>query len=172
MTTPSHCGAPTGTGTMTERVFVDTNVFLHYAYPNIGNDPAEVKRQKFEACRRQLDSYLAEGIQIWINGQVIREFWKNASLVKTNRRQIQLADVRQELDRILGVVTIADDNLEVRRQLLMLTQDYAIRGRAIYDANNVATMLANNIDTICALDNDFGRYRTLITILSPLTSTT
>lgn len=157
---------------MTERVFVDTNVFLHYAYPNIGDDPPVVKQQKFEACRRQLDSYLAEGTQVWINGQVIREFWKNASLVKTNRREISLEDVRQELDRILSIVIIADDNQEVRRQLLMLLRDYNIRGRAIYDANNVATMLAYNIRKVCALDNDFHRYRKHITILSPLTSTT
>ncbi len=155
---------------MPEGVFVDTNVFLHFAYPNIGNDPPEVKRQKFEACRLQLDRYLSEGTHIWINGQVIREFWKNASLVETNRKQIPLENVRKELDRILGIVTVADNTLEVRKQLLMLMQDYSIRGRAIYDANNVATMLAYNIDTICALDNDFDRYRKLITILSPLTS--
>ncbi len=155
---------------MTERIFVDTNVFLHYAYPNIGNDPPEVKQQKFEACQQQLVCYQTEGTQIWINGQVIREYWKNASLIETNGRQISLDNVRQELDRILGIVTIADNTAAVREQLLMLLQDYTIRGRAIYDANNVATMLAYNIKGVCTLDNDFDRYRKRITIITPQAS--
>lgn len=156
---------------MTERVFVDSNVFLHYAYPNIGYDLPEIKQQKFEACRQQLDSYLSGGTQIWINGQVIREFWRNASLIRTHRRQIPLESVRQELNRILGTVTLVDNNQEVINQLLVLLQDFTIRGTAIHDANIVATMLAYNIDGICTLDNDFHRYRRLITIVSPLTST-
>lgn len=156
---------------MTERIFVDSNVFLHYAYPNIGNDPPEIKQQKFEACRQQLDSYLSAGTQIWINGQVIREFWRNASLIKTHRRQIPLESVRQELDRILGTVTLVDNNQEVKNHLLVLLQDFTIRGTAIHDANIVATMLAYNIGRICTLDNDFHRYRRLITIVSPLTGT-
>lgn len=53
----------------------------------------------------------------------------------------------------------------------MLLQDFTIRGIAVHDANIVATMLAYNIDKICTLDNDFHRYRRLITIVSPLTST-
>ena len=156
---------------MTDSVFVDTNVFLHYAYPNIGNDPPEVNQKKFAACQQQLVRYQTEGTQIWINGQVIREFWKNASLVKTNGKEIPLDNVRQELDRILGIVSIADNILEVRKQLLTLLQGYTIRGIAIHDANIVATMLANGIDTVCTLDNDFDRYRKRITILSPLSST-
>ncbi|MCY3907649.1 MAG: type II toxin-antitoxin system VapC family toxin [Anaerolineaceae bacterium] len=156
---------------MTEPVFVDSNVFLHYAYPNIGDDPPETRQQKYEACREQIDRYLVEGTQIWINGQVIREFWRNASLIKTRNRPIPVESVSQELDRILGIVTIADNHLEVRKQLLMLLQDFTIRGIAVHDANIVATMLAYNIDKICTLDNDFHRYRRLITIVSPLTST-
>ena len=81
-----------------------------------------------------------------------------------------MESVRQELNRILGIVTVADNHLKVRTQLLLLLQDFTIRGIAIHDANIVATMLAYNIERICTLDNDFDRYRKHITILSPLTS--
>lgn len=152
-------------------VFLDTNVLLHHAYPNIGSDPPEINRQKFEACRQQLIQFQNDDVSLWINGQVIREFWKNASTVKTDGKEIPLANVREKLDEFLRIVTIADNTDAVREQLLVLLDAYTIRGRAIYDANIVATMLAHNIGTVCTLDNDFERYRRRITIVSPLTGT-
>lgn len=151
-------------------VFVDTNVLLHHAYPNIGDDPPEIKRQKHEACQQQLIQFQNDDVSIWINGQVIREFWKNASTVKSDGKDIPLANVRVKLDEFLRIVTIADNTDAVREQLLLLLDAYAIRGRAIYDANIVATMLAHEIGAVCTLDAGFERYREHITIVSPLTS--
>ena len=152
-------------------VFMDTNILLHHAYPNIGNDPPEIKRQKHEACQQQLMQFQNDDASLWVNGQVIREFWKNASTVRTAGKAIPLANVREKLDEFLGIVTIADNTDAVREQLLVLLDAYPIRGRAIYDANIVATMLAYDIGTVCTLDNDFERYRRRITIVSPLTGT-
>lgn len=157
---------------MPEAVFLDTNVLLHHAYPNIGNDPPEIKQLKFEACQQQLIQFQKDGTHLWINGQVIREFWKNASLVMSNGKQVPLKNVRQALDGFLSIVTVADNTFAVRELLLPLVQEYSVRGLPVHDANIVATMLAYEIGTVCTLDNGFDRYRKRITILSPLTSST
>ncbi len=155
---------------MPEAVFLDTNVLLHHAYPNIGNDPPAIKQLKFEACQQQLIQFQKDGTHLWINGQVIREFWRNASLVMSNGKQIPLKNVRQALDGFLSIVTVADNTFAVRELLLPLVQEYSVRGLPVHDANIMATMLAYEIGTVCTLDNGFDRYRKRITILSPLTS--
>ena len=156
--------------TMPDSVFVDTNVLLHYSFPNIGNEAPEVKRQKHEACQTQLQRFQRENTVLWINGQVIREFWRGASLRETGGRQIPFSGVMKALRPFRSMMRVADETATVREQLLTLVQEYSVRGLAVHDANIVATMLAYNIDSVCTLDNDFARYGERVTIIQPQAS--
>lgn len=47
-------------------------------------------------------------------------------------------------------------------------RDYSVSGRQVHDANIVAVMLANGIDTLLTLNTaDFKRYEDRITLLTP-----
>ncbi|MCY4525129.1 MAG: type II toxin-antitoxin system VapC family toxin [Anaerolineaceae bacterium] len=155
-----------------DRIFVDSNILLHCAIPDIGSDPPEVKLQKHEACLAQLQRLLDEGAELLINGQVIREFWAQATRYETEAGPMPLNWSLERIAWFRAFVHEVDETTAVRERLLILVQEYAVRGVAVHDANIVATMLAYDIDLVCTLDNDFDRYRKHITILSPLTSTT
>lgn len=153
-------------------MFVDSNIFLHGAIPDIGNDPPEVKVQKHEACLAQLRRFLNEGVTLWINGQVLREFWVQATRYETEAGPMPLAWAHERIAWFRAFVREVDETAAVREQLLALVQEYGVRGIEVHDANIVATMIAYDIGTVCTLDAGFDRYRKRIIVLSPLTSTT
>lgn len=155
---------------MVDAVFVDSNILLHAAIPDIGNDPPEIKLQKHEACLAQLRRFLDEGVALWINGQVIREFWVQASRYVTEAGPMPLAWALERIAWFRAFVREVDETPAVRELLLTLVQEYDIRGIAVHDANVVATMLAHDIGAVCTLDAGFQRYSGRIAILSPLTS--
>lgn len=156
---------------MVGRVFVDSNIFLHAAIPDIGDDPPEVKVQKHGACLAQLQSFLDEGVALWINGQVLREFWVQATRYETEAGPMPLAWALERIVWFRAFVREVDETPAVREQLLALVQEYDMRGIAVHDANVVATMLTHDVGTLCTLDAGFERYRKRITIISPLDST-
>lgn len=153
-----------------DKVMVDTNVLLHFAYTDFGNDPIEISGRKHDDCREQLFRFRRERTQIWINGQIIREFWRASSLRQTNGKMLPTEEIVQTLQRFRDVMRVADETEAVREQLLTLVQEYSVRGLAVHDANIVATMLAHNIDSVCTLDNDFARYGERVTIIQPQAS--
>ncbi|MDE0610676.1 MAG: type II toxin-antitoxin system VapC family toxin [Anaerolineaceae bacterium] len=148
-------------------VFVDSNVLLHYSYQEVGSDPLDIKRVKHKLLSR----FRQENKRLWINGQVIREFWRSASLLQMQGRFLASEEITQTLQRAVAAMHLANETPAVRDQLLTLLQKYDVRGIAVHDANIVATMLAHDIGSVCTLDAGFERYRRLITIVSPLTST-
>ena len=152
-------------------VFVDSNVLLHFSYQEVGSDPLDIKRVKHDACKRQLSRFREENKRLWINGQVIREFWRSASLLKMQGRLLASEEITQTLQKTVAAMHVADETPAVRELLLTLLQEYDVRGIAVHDANVVATMLAHDIGTVCTLDAGFQRYSGRIAILSPLTST-
>lgn len=64
---------------------------------------------------------------------------------------------------------IADETATVRDTLIDLLKTYPTKGKQVHDANLVATMLANGIDTLLTLNiKDFKRFADKITLISPL----
>lgn len=62
---------------------------------------------------------------------------------------------------------IADETEEVTTQLLALMKAYPTGGKQVHDANVVATMLVNGIDTLLTTNiEDMKRFADRITILS------
>ena len=153
-----------------DNVFVDSNVLLHHAYRDIGSEAPEINWMKHETCRAQLHRFQQENTRLWINGQVLREFWRAASLFQTKGERLSPEEIMQTLRRFMDVIRVVDETEAVREQLLTLVQEHSVRGLAVHDANIVATMLAYNIDSVCTLDNDFARYGERVTIIQPQAS--
>ncbi len=153
-----------------DNVFVDSNVLLHHAYRDIGSEAPEINWMKHETCRAQLHRFQQENTRLWINGQVLREFWRAASLFQTKGERLSPEEIMQTLRRFMDVIRVVDETEAVREQLLTLVQEHSVRGLAVHDANIVATMLAHGIDTLYARDSGFDRYREHIIIITPQVS--
>lgn len=144
--------------TMADKVFVDTNILLRLI----------LKQMKQHA---QVDALVkrvvSEGAELWISGQVIREFIVQATHPLTLTEPLSIQEVVEEVKAIKPLFQIADDTSAVRERLLELVQEYPTRGKQVHDANLVATMLAHGIDTLLTLNaDDLKRFASKVRIVS------
>lgn len=148
--------------TMPAEAFVDTNVLLrafHSTFP------------EHQRVRAMVDQLLGEDCELWISRQVIREYLVQMTHPNTFAPPLAIEQVIRQLAQIETLFRIADDTPDVTAHLLALLQTYHTRGKQIHDANVVATMLANSIDTLLTLNlADFQRFEDRITILTPDTA--
>ena len=145
------------------KAFVDTNILLRVM----------VTQMALHAQTETLVQRMwADQAELWISRQVIREYLVQITHPRTFAPPLNIDQVLHQLTTIESLFRIADDTHDVTAQLLALLQTYPTRGKQIHDANIVATMLANNIDTLLTLnDDDFRRFEDRITILTPGTTT-
>jgi len=62
---------------------------------------------------------------------------------------------------------IADEDSAVTAQLIRLIQSHPTGGKQVHDANIIATMLANNIDTLLTLNvADMRRFESMIRLVT------
>jgi len=72
------------------------------------------------------------------------------------------------LKTLLTLFRIADETSATTQTLLLLLNDYPVSGKQIHDANIVAAMLTNGIDTLLTLNAaDFNRYSNKIQVVVP-----
>jgi predicted nucleic acid-binding protein len=144
---------------MVDKAFVDTNVLLRGLLTEMDNH---------EACDALLKRYWSQGTELWISGQVIREFIVQATHPRTMKDRLTISEVIDEVQRIKRLFVVADDTVAVRDQLLDLLAQFPSEGRQVHDANIAATMLANGIDTLLTINTvDFKRYASRIGLVSP-----
>lgn len=145
-------------GMMGAKVFLDTNILLRMILTQMNQHPEVdtlVKRT------------IHEGAELWISGQVIREFIVQATHPRTLIEPLTIEQVIAQIDAIKPLVQIADETSAVRDQLLELFRTYPTQGKQIHDANIVATMLAYDIDTLLTLNvDDMKRFDGVIRIVS------
>ena len=149
---------------MAASVFVDTNVLLRFAFSGLRNRVHE------KECKDHINRLLDMRTDLWISGQVIREFCVQATSTGRNRfleeplTSQQVVPVVESFPSRFG---IADETPAVRRQFLTLLGNYTVPFDQIHDANIAATMLVNGITTLCTLNRkDFLQYRE-ITLEAP-----
>jgi predicted nucleic acid-binding protein len=146
--------------TMGDKVLVDTNVLLR---ANMVTMPEYVQ------CDAFLKDLWRQGNELWISGQIIREFLVQATHPNTLKTPLVIDEVLQKLEGITTVFLVADDTPLVRAQLLKLLATYPTRGKQIHDANLVATMRAYEIETLVTLNtDDLKRFDDTIKLLSPM----
>lgn len=140
------------------KVFIDTNILLrafHQDFP------------EHTAIRSHFDQLIADNSELWISRQVIREYLVQVTHVHTFKIKLSEKEISQQLTQMLHLVHVADEDWRVTQQLLFLLETYSTRGKQIHDANIVATMLANDIDTLFTLNEvDFRRYADRIRIMT------
>lgn len=147
---------------MAADVFIDTNVLLrafHSTFP------------EHEPIRAMIDRLFEEDRELWISRQVIREYLVQVTHPRTFEPPLAIEQVVRQLTALSSLFHIADETQDVTTHLLTLLQAYPTRGKQIHDANIVATMRANHIDTLLTLNrDDFLRFEDQITLLTPDTA--
>ena len=144
---------------MGAKVFVDTNVLLRAMLTNM---------ELHTEADRLLKRMLSENAELWISGQVIREFIVQATHPKTLKIPLTVDQIVREVHSIEQLFQVADETIAVRVKLLELLQVFPTRGKQIHDANIVATMLVHEIDKLLTFNTeDFNRYASKIELISP-----
>src|SRR5579862_2153644 len=145
-------------GTMGVKAFVDTNILLRSLLTEI-----ELHTEADALLKRML----REDTELWISGQIIREFIVQATHPKTLKTPLTMSEAIDEINRIKPIFSIADENAAVRDKLLELLRDYPIAGKQVHDANIVATMLVYGVDTLLTLNiDDLKRFNNKISLVS------
>jgi predicted nucleic acid-binding protein len=147
-----------GTMIMGVKAFVDTNILLRATLTNM---------EWHSEADKLLKQMLRNGVELWISSQVIREFIVQATHPKTLKIPLTIEDVIREISIIEQLFQVADETLAVRAKLLSLLQEFPTQGKQVHDANIVATMLVNEIDTLLTLNiDDFKRFSTKIKLIA------
>ncbi len=134
---------------MADKVFIDTNVLLNAAF---------AQREKHQECQQEIEAQVSQDAELWISGQVIREFLRVATKMESEGKELSFGEIHYHLSRYLALCHVVDETMAVRVNLLRLWSGLDIRSKAIHDANIVATMLAAEIPTLLSLDKGFRRY--------------
>lgn len=136
--------------TMVVKAFVDTNILLRGLLKDM-----EQHREADAVLKRMW----RDDAELWISGQIIREFIVQATHPRTLKQPLETAQVIHEIHRILPLFQVADETAAVRAKLLELLRVYPTRGKQIHDANIVATMLVHGVDTLLTINvSDFRRF--------------
>ena len=142
---------------MAARAFVDTGILLRAVFVNM---------ERHKKGRDILDRLIYEEeegkAQLWISGQVVREFITQAAKrtkPPTTRRALD------QLEYILPSFQVAEETKAMQTQFRQLLRDYAVPRKAVHDANIVATMLTHDIETIYTLDSHFTQFKERIKVL-------
>ena len=141
------------------RIFIDTNILLRYIVAEIPQHPV---------IRRAVDSLLDRKDELWISGQVIREFSSVVTRPQAFMTTLTAADAAKELRKFQSYFNVAHEAETTVELFLGLMDTYPMGGKQIHDANIVATIQAQGILRLCTFNTvDFMRYSHLIEIISP-----
>ncbi|MBL8157132.1 MAG: PIN domain-containing protein [Anaerolineae bacterium] len=146
------------TTTQTEAVFVDTNVLTRATIAG-----APLHQQALAA----LDRLRQSGTELWISGQVIREYMVNASRTQTYSPSIPMPQILEQVRRFRAVFRVAEEQIAVLDQMLILAAESTLRGKQLHDLNIVATMITYNIPRLLTHNvDDFRQFGAHIRVIS------
>ncbi|MCC7206667.1 MAG: PIN domain-containing protein [Anaerolineae bacterium] len=144
---------------MSGKAFVDTNIVLrrlNNALPGHAGATALI--------RQQLD----DDVELWISRQVIREHMAQVSRPGLLDIPLTVAQIEQQVGFMRAMFNVADETEAVTEKLLELIREFPSGGKQIHDANIVATMLVNGIDTLLTMNvEDMKRFGSRIKIAAP-----
>jgi len=139
------------------RAFVDTNILLR-AFHNQMEHHTEAKAL--------IEKMWDDGVELWISRQVIREYLVQVTHPRTFIQPLSLEQVMLQIQSIQSLFHVADETQDVTTQLLTLLRNYPTQGKQVHDANLVATMLVNHIDTLLTINvDDLKRFQPEIKLI-------
>lgn len=140
------------------RAFVDTNILLRSTI---------VQFPLYNKAKQLVDTHFDANVELWIIRQVIREYMVQVTRPQVFMNPMTVDEIDTKLRTMRVLFKIADETEEVTTQLLALMKAYPTGGKQVHDANVVATMLVNGIDTLLTTNiEDMKRFADRITILS------
>jgi predicted nucleic acid-binding protein len=136
--------------------FVDTNVLVY------ANQAGAARHDAALAVLRDAE---AAGAELWISGQVLREYLAAVTRQQGGLAALPMAIALARVDQFAGQFRLAEDGPPVRARLHALLIAHPTGGRQVHDANNVATMLAHGISRLLTFNlDDFRRFLPAIRI--------
>ncbi len=143
--------------TTNAKVFIDTNVLLR---ANILSAPLHQ-----EALTLINDLWDANA-DLWISRQVLREYIANVTRPQMSMQPMPIEQVITRVEYFQSLFRVADELALVTTQLLKLMQAFPTGGKQVHDANIVATMLVNGVDTLATQNiDDFKRFAGIIQLI-------
>ncbi|MBC8443330.1 type II toxin-antitoxin system VapC family toxin [PVC group bacterium] len=140
-----------------EAVFVDTNVLV---YSSLARSPLH------GAAVQTLNSLRADGGELWISRQVLREYIAVISRPHATTLADPLATAIGDVRAYQSLFRIAEDGPTVTGHLLSLLTAIPCLGKQVHDANIVATMLAHGLSQLLTHNTrDFSRFAAQITVI-------
>ncbi len=140
------------------RIFFDTNIVLRLL-----NQTLSQHDEVTLLVERVKDHYA----EIWISRQVMREYLVQVTRTGFLDEPLSISTIKTHIATMVETFTIADETEAVTDMLLDLLATYPTGGKQIHDANLVATMLVNQIDTLLTLNvSDLQRFADRIRVLS------
>ena len=138
-------------------VFVDSNVLV---FANVAEAPLH-----HQAVAR-LHECKANGAELWISGQILREYLVVRSRPQTFQKPSTPSVLAERVKYFQSAFRVAYDTSSTVDNLLMLMEKVLVGGKQIHDANIVATMLSHKIRHLLT-DNveDFKRFSAFITVI-------
>lgn len=139
--------------------FVDTNVLLRADFVNLTDHAA---------ARALLLKMRRSGVQLWISRQVIREYLVQITRQGFLATPLTVKQAANHIHTFRKTFKIADETEAVTEKLLELIREFPSGGKQIHDANIVATMLVNGVDTLLTMNvEDMKRFASRITVVAP-----
>lgn len=110
---------------------------------------------------------LANGNELWISGQVIREYGSVITRPQSFMSVMTAFDAAKQLRNIRDSFNVALETPDTIEGLCRLMDTHPMGGKQIHDANLVATMLDYKITHLFTLNTaDFERFTPLITLMT------
>jgi predicted nucleic acid-binding protein len=138
----------------------DTNILIRFIN---ADDPLHT------LVRRAVAALIARAGQLWYAQQSRREFWNVCTRpVAANGMGYTVNETRQALVEVDATFNRVPDVPTAGPEWDRLVTQYGVIGRAVHDAQLVASMLVNGITHILTLNVvDFARFAGEITVVHP-----
>lgn len=144
---------------MAGKAFVDTNVLLRSLIDQFPES---------DVCKTLIIAQRRADVELWISRQVLREQLVQFTHPRTLTTPLTTEQTQAQVEALLSLFWVADETFVTTTLLFALIRDYEVRGKQVHDANIVASMLANGIDTLLTPNTaDFKRYQDKITLVVP-----
>jgi predicted nucleic acid-binding protein len=127
---------------MGDKIFLDTNILVYLA-----NEDSSFHHGVLTRFRE-----LSKQYELWISRQVLREYAVVMTGSAALEKPLSPKKVIADMERWEDLLQVADETDEVTEVLKELIETYSIKGKRIHDANIIATMRANLIDTLFTLN--------------------
>ena len=141
-------------------ILIDTNIFLRSVQPSDPLNSVALAALKVLGQRSDPLSVVPQNIV---------EFWTVATRPRANNGLgLSTVQTKNEIETILNTFHLFPESAEIFDEWKKLVVSYAVSGRDTHDARIVAAMNVHGIKSVLTFDEeDFKRYKNIITVLTP-----